>query len=70
VPFVATQLKTGDLCVFKSTSLNNENWNIGKVQSFCRLKEKKMKEQEYKHYSVDLAMADIGVLCTYLVYRM
>ena len=47
------------------TSLNNDNWNIGKVQSFCKLKGKKMKEQEYKHSSVDLSMADIGVLCTW-----
>ena len=35
VPFVATQLKTGDICIFKTTCLN---WNIGKVESFCKLK--------------------------------
>ena len=67
VPFVATQLKTGYLGVFKSiyyTSSSN-NWNIGKVQSFYRLKGKKMKELKYKHFSVDFPMTDIDVLCTW-----
>ena len=62
VPFVATQLKTGDICIFKTICLN---WNIGKVQSFCKLKGKKIKEQEYKQYFADLSMPDIRVLCAW-----
>ena len=59
LPTVSKILKLGDLCVFQMQDGNE--WCIGRVLQFAKLKDKTVGHQQCKEWSVDLSTKNIGV---------